>query len=533
VPQGTTHSARIHEPAEVVIVGSGMAGSTLAVELARAGFDVLTLEAGPERCVADMVSSQIWSRRLRWAGAPIEGEGDLTGALTFGMGWGTGGAGLHWYGNWYRFQENDFKERSVWGPGLDWPIEYGDLQGAYDRAEREFGVSGDRAREPWGPPADAYPMPPLQELLQTRVLRKGFEARGLRTAPNSQAINSRAFQGRVACILDGWCDAGCPIGALANPLVLQWPKAFAAGVRLRNDSEVTRVTTDAAGRRVTGVEYRDASGGAHLQPAGLVIVACHTIPNVRLLLLSANAAHPNGLANRSGLLGRHFMSHPSISVFGLFDQPTQPHLGLSGGNLVSRDGYDDKRPGPGAFGSRCWVAGQAAKPNGLLGIAVTRPDLYGTALQDFLHRATRHFGQMTAFCEETSLAENRVELSTTSRDRHGLPAARVINRLPAENAARVALARDEGLEILRAAGANEVWAGPTAAIHQVGGTVMGRSADDSVANSYGQTHEIENLFIAGASLFPTIAAVNPTGTLSALALRTADYIISERAALIA
>ena len=525
-------NARIHEPAEVVIVGSGMAGSTLAAALAPAGLDVLTLEAGPERRLDDMVSSQIWSRRLRWGGAPIEGDGDLTGAITFGMGWGTGGAGLHWYGNWYRFQEGDFKERSAWGRGLDWPIAYQDLRAAYDRAEREFGVSGDRAQEPWGPPADAYPMPPLADLPQSRVLRKGFEARGLRTSPNSQAINSRAFNGRAPCILDGWCDAGCPIGALANPLVLQWPKAFAAGARLRNDAEVTRIVTDPAGRRVTGVEYRDAGGGTHVQPAKLVIVACHVVPNVRLLLLSANGAHPTGLANRSGLLGRHFMSHPAISLFGLFGQPTQPHRGLTGGSLVSRDGYHDKRPGPGAFGSRSWVAGQAAKPNGLLGIAATRPGLYGAALEAFLRRATRHLGQMIAFCEETSLPENRVELSATTRDRFGLPAAKVINRLPAENAARVALARDEGLGILRAADASEVWAGPTAAIHQAGGTVMGASANDSVTNSYGQTHEIANLFIAGASLFPTIAAVNPTGTLSTLALRTADYIVSERAALI-
>ena len=522
-----------HEPAEVVIVGSGMAGSTLAAKLAQAGLDVLTLEAGPERKLDDLVSSQLWSRRLRWGGAPIEGEGDLTGAITFGMGWGTGGAGLHWYGNWYRLQENDFRERTVWGHGLDWPIEYQDLRAHYDRAQREFGVSGDLAREPWGPPADDYPMPPLNEMPQSRILRRGFEAHDMQTAPNSQAINSRAYEGRRPCIFDGWCDAGCPIGALANPLVLQWPKAFAAGARLLNDAEVTRILTNPAGDRVTGLEYRDAAGAAHIQPTGLVIVACHTIPNIRLLLLSANAAHPDGLANRGGLLGRHFMSHPAVAVYGLYARPTQPHLGLTGGNLVSRDGYDDKRPEANAFGSRSLVAGQAAKPNGLLGIATTRPDLYGSALQDFLRRATRHLGQMTAFCEETSLPANRVELSTTTRDRHGLPAARVVNLLPPENAARLALARKEGLEILKAAGAEQTWSGPTAAIHQAGGTIMGTTAENSVANAFGQAHEIGNLFIAGASLFPTIAAVNPTATLCALALRTADYIVAERGSLIA
>lgn len=522
-----------HERVEVVIVGSGMAGSTLAAALAAGGMGVLTLEAGPERKLDDMVSSGIWGRRLRWGGAPIEAEGDLTGALMFGMGWGTGGAGLHWYGNWYRFQEKDFKEKSAWGEGLDWPIEYEDLRASYDRAEREFGVSGDRAQEPWGPEAAPYPMGPLPSLPQGDTIRKGFRAREMHVAPNSQAINSRVFDERDACILDGWCDAGCPIGALVNPLVLQWPKALAKGARLRHDAEVTRVLTNAKGDRATAVEYRDAAGATHVQPAGLVIVACHTIPNARLLLLSSNPAHPNGLSNRSGLLGRHFTSHPVVSIFGLFKERTDPYLGLTGGSLVSRDGYENKRPAPGAFGSRAWVAGQAAKPNGLLGIAGARPTLYGTALQDFLTRASNHLGQMTAFCEETSVATNRVELSTKARDRHGLPVARVLNQAPKENVARLELAKTEGLEIFRAAGAEEVWAAPMANAHQAGGTIMGTSAEDSVVNSFGQSHEIENLFVAGASQFPTIAAVNPTGTLSALALRTADYLLSERRNVIA
>lgn len=79
------------------------------------------------------------------------------------------------------------------------------------------------------------------------MLERGFEALGLRTAPNSQAINSQGFEGRAPCILDGWCDAGCPIGALANPLVLQWPRALRAGARLRHHAEVIRIATDASG----------------------------------------------------------------------------------------------------------------------------------------------------------------------------------------------------------------------------------------------------------------------------------------------
>lgn len=525
-------TARVHDPVEALVVGSGIAGGTLAAELAGAGFDVLALEAGPRRELDEMVSSQIWARRLKWGGPPVTSEGDFAGAPNFGMGWGTGGAGLHWYGNWYRFHENDFKERTLYGEGLDWPIEYADLRPYYDRAQRDFGVSGDLAQEVWSPPADPYPMPALPLLPQAQAIRQGFDALGIDTAPNAMAINSERYQDRRSCLLDGWCDAGCPIGALANPLVVQWPKAIAAGARLEHDAYVTRVITSSSGGRASGAEYQDARGELHVQPADIVIVACHTIANSRLLLLSASGAHPGGLANRSGLVGRHFMSHATLIIHGLFATPTEPHLGMTGGNLFTQQGYDDKRPAPGAFGSRAWVAGQAAKPNDLLGIALARPEVYGEALGDFLRLATQRFGNMTVFCEQTSIEDNRVELDSSVRDAHGLPAAKVVNQLSKENAARLQIATEEGREIFRAAGAAEVRLGGRNPVHLLGGTLMGDHPESSVTNSYGQAHEVENLFVAGASLYPTGAAVNPTATLVSLALRTADYIRANRAALV-
>jgi choline dehydrogenase-like flavoprotein len=521
-----------HDPVEVLVIGSGIVGSTLTAELAESGFEVLTLEAGPKRRLRDMVSSQIWARRLKWGGPSVHGEGDFTAAFNFGMGWGSGGAGLHWYANWYRFHEDVFKEQTIYGKGLDWPIEYADLRPYYDRAQHYFGVSGDLSQEVWSPPADPYPMPPLAALPQARAIKQGFDALGIRSAPNTLAINSQRYKGRRRCILDGWCDAGCPIGALAIPLVLQWPKALHAGARLKHNTYVTRVTTDASGRRATGVEYRNTRGELHFQPAGIVIIACHTIWNSRLLLLSANDAHPDGLANFSGMLGHHFMSHPIVTIYGLFNQPTRPHLGVLGANIFSQEGYDDKIPGAGAFGSQSWLGGQTAKPNDLLGIALARPELYGQVLDDYLRTVVKHFGNMTALCEETSIYQNRIELDANRKDVYGLPAARVVNNLPPENAARLELAKSEGLEIFRAADTSEVWVSDRNAEHLVGGTLMGDDPQSSVTNSYGQTHEVPNLFVAGASLFPTAAAVNPTATLVSLALRTAEYIRDSRAALI-
>jgi len=520
------------EPVDVVVVGSGIAGSTMTAELVEAGFQVLTLEGGPERSVDQMISSQIWSRRHKWSGPAIESEGDLLSTVNFGLGWGTGGAGYHWYGNWFRFHENDFKEQSLYGKGLDWPIDYNELRPYYDRAQKDFGVSGDLSKEPWAPPADDYPMRPLRQLPQSRAIKKGFDALGFPVSPNSLAINSRNYEGRNRCLYDGWCDAGCPIGALANPLVLQWPRALRAGARLKHDAYVTRVTTDASGKKATGVEYRDAEGELCFQPASIVIVAASAIPTVRLLLLSGNSAHTNGLANASGLLGQHYMTHPAIVIYGLFKERTKPHRGVAGANILSQHNYDDKQPSADAFGSRQWMGGQTAKVNDLLGIAGTRVDLYGSELDRFLRKATKHFGSMTALCEETSLVSNRIELDGSVSDQFGLPLAKIFNNIPAENAARVELAREEGHAIFRAANTTEVWHGDRIAIHEIGGTLMGDDPATSVTDSYGQTHDVENLFVAGSSLFPTSGAVNPTATLAALALRSVDYIIENRHSLI-
>ena len=374
-------------------------------------------------------------------------------------------------------------------------------------------------------------MPPLPANPQSIAIKTGFDAVGLHLIPCTLAINSESYDGRQACLNDGWCDAGCPIGALANPLVLQWPRAQAAGARLRNHAYVTRVTTDASGRRSTGVEYYDENGELNSQPADVVIVACHTVSNIRLLLLSANASHPSGLANSSGMLGHHFMSHAATIVCGMFAEETEPHRGVTGGNAMCLEGYDDKEPADGAFGSRTWLTGQAVKPNGLLGIAMGRPELYGEALDRFLRQATRHFANMTVMCEETSTFENRVELDSSQEDSFGLPVAKVINNLPQENVNRSEHAKEEGLSVFRAANTSEVWSTPRAPMHVMGGTPMGDDPTRSVTNAFGQTHDVDNLFVAGASLFPTCGAVNPTATLVALVLRTADHVRDNLASL--
>lgn len=517
---------RNSEHYDVVIIGAGAAGSVIAATTAAAGKRVLLLEAGPERRLDQLYSSQIWARKLKWSGAPVLEQGNLKVSHGFNAGWGTGGGALHHYAVWPRLHENDFRVRSEYGVGLDWPIGYDDLRPFYDRIQAEVGISGDAKAETWRPPGAPYPMAPLPVFAQGEVIRKGFKALGMHTAPIPVAINSSRFGKRKSCLYDGWCDAGCPIGALANPLVTYLPKAFAAGAEIRHRATVTRVLHDGSGRRATAVEYLDPSGARHQVQGGQIVLAAFTVQNARLLLNSRSNRYSAGLGNENDLVGRYLMTHPATSIYGLFAEETQPALGVTGGQLICHDRYADKRPDNKRYGSYQWLIANAVKPNDLLGIANSRPDIYGTALDPFMHRAAKHFGTMVAVGEDIALPDNRVTLAQ-QKDAAGMPLAQCTHNIGATTAAMNEAAVAEGLKIFKASGAEEAWAGPRAGMHIMGGTVMGRDSATSVTDSYGRCHDLDNLFIAGPGLFPSSGAVNPTFTLHALALRTAEHMLDQ------
>lgn len=518
--------ARTMEPVDVVIVGAGAAGSVYAALLAEQGLDVLVLERGTARKLSDLYSSQIWARRLKWASPHVVEDGPDSIWYNFNAGHGFGGAALHHYAVWPRYHEEDFVERTLYGRGLDWPFDYAALRPYYDRVQREVGMAGDAELEVWRPPGDPYPLPPVLVSNHGRVLARGFEALNLRTAPIPVAILSAPYDGRPACIWDGWCDAGCPIGALANPLVVYLPRAQKAGARLQADAHVTRVLSDRRGRRATGVEYYTAEGERVVQPAAVVILCAFTIENARILLNSATDRHPQGLANGSGLVGRYLMSHPAVSIFGLFDEEMDNHLGVTGGQLISQEAFAKDSDPDGAFGSRQWEIGLALKPNDLLGIAMSRPDIYGARLHAFMREGARFMGSMVGVCEDAPRVDNRVELAADT-DRYGVPLARVIYETSADGRRLWHTAAREGVAIFKAAGAREAWHGPQAGQHIMGGTIMGTDPKTSVTDGNARCHELENLFIGGPGLFPTSSSVNSTFTVHALAMKSARYIAEQ------
>ena len=522
--------AKSNEAVDVVVVGSGAAGSVYAAVLAEAGKSVLVLEKGPARKMSDLYSSQIWARRLKWASPQVIEAGPDSTWFNFNAGHGYGGAAIHHYAVWPRLHAEDFREKTQFGRAHDWPFEYDALRPYYDQVQRDVGMSGDAAKEVWRPPGDPYPLPPVLVTHHGQVLARGFEKLNMRTAPIPMAVLSQPYQGRPACLWDGWCDAGCPIGALANPLAVYLPRAIKAGAKLQADAQVTRILTDGPGKKVTGVEYCTKSGERKVQHASAVVLCAFTVENSRILLNSANTAHPEGLANRSGTVGRYLMVHPAVSISGLFPDDMQNYLGATGGQLLCQDPYGKTSDPDGAFGSRPWEIALALKPNYLLGIAMTNPGIFGPALHEFMQQGARHMGSMVGVCEDQPMPENRIELAT-QKDRFGTPLARTVYKISDDGRKLWKTAAEQGVRIFKAAGAKEAWHGPPAGQHIMGGTILGADATKSVLNSQCQSHDVANLFVGGPGVFPTSSSVNSTFTAHALAMKGARFLAENWASL--
>lgn len=513
-----------NDKVDVVVVGSGASGSVFAAVLAKAGRKVVVLDNGPEWQLTDLISSDMWGRRLKPAGGPILLGGKHPFAYANQAAWAVGGAALHYFAQFPRYLPTDFKMKSEHNRGHDWPIAYEDVAPFYDKVAADIGVSGDaKAEEKWRPPGTPYPMPPMKTSPAGEVWRKGAEANGIRLIPMANGMNSVPFKGRDACIYDGWCAVGCPTGALANPVVSYLGEARKSGAEVRALSNVTRVLTNPEGSRAIGVEYYDAKKERQVQEASVVVLAAWSAQNPRILLNSATDKHPKGLANSSELVGKFMMTHHIAGTWALFDEDITPHMGTVGAQFMSYDRYA-KTSYPGAFGSSFIAAGTSHKTSDF---ALARGDLFGAEFAAYMKRAARGLTHMTIFGEDLPQLENRIEL-ISDKDEFGLPMARLIHSFDDDAVALWNANFDQGMKIAKATDAKESWPGkgpvmPTSHLH--GGAIMGSDSSNSVTNSFGQTHEIPNLWMAGPCVFPTEGASNPTYTIFAVSLRGAENLV--------
>jgi choline dehydrogenase-like flavoprotein len=274
----------------------------------------------------------------------------------------------------------------------------------------------------------------------------------------------------------------------------------------------------------SGVIYYDADGKEHFQPAEVVILACNAIGTARILLNSASSRSPNGLANSSGLVGKNLMFHPYARIAGYFDETLDGHRGP--GNCIWSQEFYETDP------ARDFVRGytfEFSRGQGPVMAAVhgmqTGRLPWGEAHHGAYRKLFGHRTGMVAICEDLPEAHNTVTLDPALKDSNGIPAPK-INYTLSDNSRKMldhAVARAS--EILRAAGAHDVWhEAPLAdgGWHLMGTARMGTDPARSVVNEWGRSHDVKNLFVVDGSIFVTSAGVNPTRTIQALALYVAD-----------
>ena len=509
------------EEVDYVIVGVGAAGGVLLQRLARAGFKVLGLEAGPfwdtER---DWVSDETGSSKLYWEDLRITGGKNPLALGANNSGRGVGGGTVHWAAFTPRFHPSDFEVHTRDGVGADWPISYWDLKPYYELLELEMPVAGP-AWYPWGDPHGySFGPHPMGEV--GNVLIRGCSKLGIDVSIGGPvAILSGSRGDRPHCIYRGFCIQGCKVGAKASTLITHVPDAIANGAEIRDLSMVSRIHHDKKTNRVTGVSYFDDSGAEHFQKAKAVIVSGYAIETPRLLLNSACEGYETGLANSSGTVGRYLMAQAGNVIMGRFDDLIRMYKAPPA-HCLTEEFYETDP-------TRDFARGFAIQTVGPLPVAFSRQMMAARGSWGWGMRRVmmdyNHWCALGLLGEILPWPENRVTLST-ERDRFGIPVAHVNFELHDNDKKLIEFGRNKVEEVMRAAGATEIEQEARYA-HLVGASRMGSDPSTSVVDGYGRSHDIANLFVCDGSVMPTQGSANPGLTIQALAARTADYLISQ------
>src|SRR5579862_6919291 len=305
------------QPVDVLIIGAGAAGAAFAWSMADTRMNILCLEQGgwmkqddypgmhddweAQQLGAFALSPNARGRREDY---PVNDSGSPIAASMFNA---VGGSTILYAAHFPRFHPSDFRAHTLDGVADDWPLGYQQLAPYYDVNAHMMGVSG-LAGDPMYPPKQV-PLPPVALGTLGETLAKGFNKLGWHWWPSDSAIATREHEGRAACVNAGTCLTGCPQGAKASTDITYWPAALRQGVTLKTHCRVRQITVAENGM-ADGVIYCDADGVERRQKAHVVVVACNGIGTPRLLLNSRCARFPDGLANRSGLVGKNLMFHP-------------------------------------------------------------------------------------------------------------------------------------------------------------------------------------------------------------------------------
>jgi len=497
------------ESVDLVVVGAGAGGLTLAQRLARKGWRIVVLEKGPfwdpDR---DWVSDEKGSGGLYWTDNRIIGGTDPIEMGKNNSGVGVGGSMTHFAGYTPRLHPSDFETKTRDGVGADWPIKYWDLKEAFERLERELPVAGEHW--PWGDPHD-YPHAPHPVCGAALKAWEGARACGIEMRVGPVSITNGSFGNRPHCIYRGFCLQGCKVNAKASPLITHLPDGIEHGVEVRADSMVVRI--EAEGSRVTGVVYVQ-NGEEQFQPADAVAVCGYAIESPRLLLNS-------GLGNGEDQVGRYVMVQGATQVAARFPEMLRMYKAPPP-EISTEQFYETDE-------SRGFARGFAIQTISPMPIGwaehVVAEGHWGLALREYM-RDYNHWTVLGSMCELLPQPENRVTLASQT-DQYGLPIAAFSYSLCDNDKRNLEFATRTMHSIWETAGAQDVLQIDRYA-HLVGGCRMGFSPEDSVVDSSHRVWGIPNLFVCDGSVLPTQGSANPALVIMALADRLAGLLADKR-----
>ena len=487
---------------DIIIIGSGAGGGTIARELASTGAKILIVERG------DFVPQEdhnwnpaaVWKDlRYRATETWLDEDGRSFRPYTH---YCVGGNTKFWGTVMYRLRPEDFGAvEHMDGTSPAWPIDYDTLTPFYDRAERIYEVHGQQGLDPTEGPRGPYPFPPVAHSRVVGEIVEQLRAQGLHPSPLPLGL-------RDNCIFCNTCNSfPCKIHAKSDADVCavrpatQWPN-----VSLWTNAIARRLITDATGRKVEAVEI-DRGGTIERVSAPLVIVACGAVNSAALLLRSATDRHPNGLANSSGLVGKRYMAHLATMMQGF--HPFRKNDTVFQKTVAINDFY---WKGPNSRFPLGQIQSQG-RTHGVMAQTVV-PAVPVWAYEMWVARGV----DWLAMTEDLPRVENEVTIESNGEIR--------LRYKPNNLQAHAALV-SETKKILRKLGFWIVVSHSHRAkntTHQCGTVVFGKDPRESVLDPYCRTHDIDNLFVVDASFFPSSAAVNPGLTIVAQAIRVADHI---------
>ena len=550
---------------DVCVIGSGAGGGPVALTLAEAGYSVVVLEKGPWLQADDFYKDELACCR-RSVYTPelsdeqhviedLDSAGDWVGEATSESGWDfwngncVGGSSNFMSGFFYRLKPEDFRLLSEFGPIAganisDWPIDYEDLEPWYTRVETEVGISGRCVNHPLAEPRSTadFPYPPTQEHPVSSHISDACRELGLHPLPTPRAILTKSKGIRRSCEYSGYCGSyGCSSGAKGGARAALLDRAVATGrCEIRPHSKVYKLASDAKGKVVTA-EYFDAAGQVQNVDAKIFVLACQAIETSRLLLSSTGPKHANGLANRSGQVGKNLLFSAGGSGSGDFDyarmSDAEAQTMKTRGPFVNRglqDWYfiNDKSLGGRIKGGT--VDFLLRHPNPISKAMSEKWDdndrlVWGRPLQRHLKSlfTESQYLRYEIFCDWLPTDNCFVDLDRAVRDKWQTPVAKVRIGYHEHDLKVGHYINKHAIRVLEKMGAQNIRSNISGSPPQnlvAGGCRFGKDPARSVLDPDCRAHDVDNLYVTDGSFMPTGGSVPYTWTIYANAFRVADRI---------